>query len=161
MMAQGTRTPRTAETREASGRPMQWRPPETLPSPNPVDGYVHRWIRLSTNGADDIRNIGSRRREGWEPVNAKDYPELSGFVSDRGAGEHANNLVIGGLVLCRISAEIPEQRNAWFQAQSGRKLQAVNEGYLNQPTIANMKTQAGSNMFDTIVKPVEHFGQGE
>ena len=51
------RTKRTSETRETEERAKSWTPPEILPEPEPEDGYVFRWIRTSTLGKADNRNV--------------------------------------------------------------------------------------------------------
>ena len=59
---------RETDTREFSERPKQWMPPELLPEPDKEPGYTYRWIRSSTLGNADPRNLSSKFREGWEPV---------------------------------------------------------------------------------------------
>ena len=59
------RMPRESGTREKTGRKKAWTRPEVLPSPTPEDGYVYRWIRVSTQGNVDPTNVSSKLREGW------------------------------------------------------------------------------------------------
>ena len=58
------RLARELDTRQVMQRPEAWRPPEVLPSPDPRDGWSHRWVRTSTMGAADPSNISSKLREG-------------------------------------------------------------------------------------------------
>ena len=76
------RIPRESRTREKTARTPSWRPPELLPTPDPQNGYVFRWVRVSTNGASDPTNINSKLRQGWEPVKASDHKELAIFGSE-------------------------------------------------------------------------------
>ena len=66
------RTAREADSRQvAMHRPEAWRPPETLPSPDPRPGWSHRWVRISTLGNADPSNISSKLREGYEPLQSR------------------------------------------------------------------------------------------
>ena len=62
------RKPREVETRQQDMRPQQWKPPELLPEPDKQAGFAYRWIRTSTLGTADPRNLSAKLREGWEPV---------------------------------------------------------------------------------------------
>jgi hypothetical protein len=62
------RTTRELETRVVQERPKQWMPAELLPEPDKQPGYSYRWIRTSTLGNADPRNLSANLREGWEPV---------------------------------------------------------------------------------------------
>jgi len=64
-------------TREAETRKRSWQRPEVLPTPEPEDGYVFRWVRVSMLGQVDATNVSSKLREGWEPVRAEDYPQFT------------------------------------------------------------------------------------
>ena len=76
------RTPRTEETRDKTARKRTWERPSALPTHEPRDGIMYRWIRTSTLGDTDNRNVSMRFREGYTPVKASDYPELR-VISDR------------------------------------------------------------------------------
>ena len=56
------RMARELENRAVSARAQAWRPPETLPSPDPRPGWKHRWVRVSTMGTADPGNISSKLR---------------------------------------------------------------------------------------------------
>ena len=124
------RLTRELESREKTVRKQAWRRPELLPSPNPEPGYVYRWIRLSTQGQADPTNVSSKLREGWEPVLAKSHPEifLSGIESER----FKDNIVIGGLILCRAPEEMVEERNAYYQAQAQGQMTAVDNNLMRE-----------------------------
>jgi len=57
------RLSRELENRVTTNRPTAWRPPETLPSPDPREGVTHRWVRTSMMGSADAANISSKLRE--------------------------------------------------------------------------------------------------
>jgi hypothetical protein len=117
-----TRTERSIATRETETRERkvrQWQPASILPEPNPVPGFAHRWVRISTLGQADPTNLSGKLREGWEPVRAEDYPEL--MLESNQAG----NIEIGGLVLCKIPSEFMEQRNAYYNTQARAQMESV------------------------------------
>ena len=79
-----------------------------LPDPEPRDGVEYRWVRTSTLGESDNKNVSSKFREGWTPVKAEDHPELQVLpdIDSRFEG----NVEVGGLLLCENSAEYVESR---------------------------------------------------
>ena len=77
-----TRANRETETRAKVERPRTWAPPTLLPDPDPEAGYKFRWVRVSTMGQNDPRNVSSKLREGWEPVRAADHPEISMYLDN-------------------------------------------------------------------------------
>jgi hypothetical protein len=78
-------------------------------------------------GQPDVRNFASKKREGWEPVRAKDYPEFSDFTSDD--GEH---IEVGGLMLCVTDAEIMEQRKEYYSEMAKRQMTSVDQNYMRE-----------------------------
>lgn len=124
------RQSRDLEVRETGTRPKQWSQPELLPKPNPRPGLVHRYVRMSTLGTDDPMNMSRMLREGWEPVKASDYPEIS-FIS--GSGSAANgNIEIGGLVLCAAPSEFMEQRDAHYKNLTRQQQEAVDNNLMRE-----------------------------
>ena len=71
-----SRKPRDLDSRETSTRNEPWTPASLLPSPNPEEGYVFRWVRVSMRGDADNRNVSQKLRDGWVPCKLEDYPEL-------------------------------------------------------------------------------------
>lgn len=125
-----TRTPRELESRERSARPAAWRPPETLPMPDPRPGWVHRYIRISTMGTADPSNISSKLREGYEPCRAVDYPELMlhATTDERFKG----GIEIGGLLLCRIPEEFAKQREVYYNGLNKSQSESVDNNFLRE-----------------------------
>jgi hypothetical protein len=111
------RTPRDLETRQNSGK--RWTPPSLLPDPIKEDGYGYRWIRYSTMNQPDDRNVSSKRTQGWEPIRLEDHPELQTY------GKTSGNVEIGGLVLCKNSQEMIDQRNSYYRKMAEDQAQAV------------------------------------
>jgi hypothetical protein len=44
------RLTRELETRDKTARNRSWIRPDTLPTPNPEEGYQYHWVRVSTRG---------------------------------------------------------------------------------------------------------------
>ena len=121
---------RATESRDADERPRAWMPPEHLPSPDPEPGWVFRWVRVSTLGTNDPMNVSAKMREGWEPVKAVDYPRLQMFAS--ADSRFAGAIEVGGLVLCKIPAEIAEQRNAYYRTQAQSQMTSVDNNFMRE-----------------------------
>lgn len=111
------RTPRELETRQNTTK--RWTPPSLLPDPFKEADYAYRWIRTSTLGQSDERNVSSKRTQGWEPVKLEDHPELQTY------GKHAGNVEIGGLMLCKAPQEMVDQRNAYYDKMTQDQAAAV------------------------------------
>jgi hypothetical protein len=154
-----TRTPvdsrkpldRTLETREREAAPAAWKRPETLPNPHDRVGYAHHWVRISTLGQADATNVSGKLREGWEPCRAVDYPEivLVGIENER----FKDNIVIGGLMLCKTPNEFVAQRNKHFADQAKAQIQSVDNNFMRE-------NDARSPLF-TERKSSVSFGKGQ
>jgi hypothetical protein len=124
------RNPRELETRAKDERPKQWMVPDVLPHVNEEPGYAMRWIRVSTLGNADPRNVSMKLQEGWEPVKASDHPET--YVAETGAGRFPDSIQIGGLMLCKTPKEFTEQRNAFYQRQADGQMASVDNNYMRE-----------------------------
>jgi hypothetical protein len=124
------RTDRELTTRDRTARRKSWARPELLPTPNPEPGYEFHWVRVSTMGQADPMNVSSKLREGWEPVKASDHPEIvtMGVENDR----FKDNIVIGGLMLCKTPTEFVEDRNQYFQQQADAQMNAVDNNFMRE-----------------------------
>ena len=124
------RLDRELEKRERTPRKQAWRRPETLPSPNPEAGYTFHWVRVSTRGQADAINVSSKLREGWEPVRAVDHPEI--FLSSIENERFKDNVVIGGLLLCKAPVELVAERNAYYANQTKSQMIAVDQNLMRE-----------------------------
>jgi len=124
------RTNREMETRERTARKRAWSRPEVLPSPNPEPGYSFRWIRVSTRGQADPMNVSLKLREGWEPVKASDHPEVQLMMVEN--DRFKDNIVIGGLLLCKTPSELVQDRNDHYQEQSDAQIQSVDNNFMRE-----------------------------
>jgi hypothetical protein len=128
---EGVRVNRAQEAREAQTRPAMWRPASALPEPHERDGLHHRWIRKSMMGMEDHRNMSTARREGWVPCILKDYPEIANDFAAFGTSPD-DIIEMGGLVLCKTTAETVQQRRDYYSDQTRRETEAVNNSYLRE-----------------------------
>jgi len=124
------RLPRETTTRDTSARPKQWAPAELLPEPDKQPGYAYRWIRTSTLNAADPRNISSKLREGWEPVDISEQPRMQLLIDP--TSRFRDNIEIGGLLLCKTPIEFIEQRTQHFNNQTQAQTEAVDNNLMRQ-----------------------------
>ena len=127
---QDSRAKREHDTREVSSRPASWRPPSVLPTPDPQDGYVFRWIRTAMRNESDNTNVSRRFREGWEPVRLEDHPELRLLpdIDTRFDGA----AVVGGLMLCKCDARTVKERSDYMREQSRIQMDAVDNNLMRE-----------------------------
>ena len=125
------RTKRASEAREVEQRPSDsWKPASVLPTPEPQDGWVFRWVRTSTLGKADNTNVSQKFREGWTPVRAEDHPELE-VMSDIGS-RFEGNIEIGGLLLCKASEAEMQKRQDYFQQMAENQMESVDNNFLRE-----------------------------
>lgn len=124
------RLSRELETREQTSRKKSWVRPELLPSPKPEPGYVYHWVRVSTRGEADPTNVSSKLREGWEPVKAKDHPEL--FLAGVENEKFKDNVVMGGLMLCKAPEELVNERNEHYNQVAHNEMRAVDNNLMRE-----------------------------
>jgi len=124
------RIPRETATRDTSARPKQWAPAELLPEPDKQPGYAYRWIRTSTLNSADPRNLSSKLREGWEPVDVSEQPRMQLLIDP--TSRFRDNIEIGGLLLCKTPTEFIEQRTEHFNNQTLAQTDAVDNNLMRQ-----------------------------
>ena len=121
---------REHETRENQKQVRKWQRPETLPTPYPIAGYGFRWIRVSTLGSADASNVSSKLREGYEACKAKDHQEISMTVIEN--ERFKDNIVIGGLMLCKAPVEMLEERARYYAGQTEGNMQSVDNNLMRE-----------------------------
>jgi hypothetical protein len=124
------RLQRELEVRTQQERPKQWAPPELLPEPDKEEGYVYRWVRVSTLNTSDPRNISAKLREGWEPVRIEEQPKFKLLANQQ--GQFKDNIEIGGLLLCKSPKEFVDQRAAYYAKQTQDQTDAVDNNLMRQ-----------------------------
>ena len=128
-MAQN-RLPQDLQTRETEARVQAWVDPETLPRPKPQAGWRFHWVRIATRGEADATNFSTQIRSGWEPCLAADHPEIQILIVEN--GQFKDNIVIGGLMLCKQPAERVKARDDSIQQKSENQMRAVDNNFMKE-----------------------------
>ena len=124
------RTNREHTTREKDRRLRTWQHPEVLPSPDPQRGYRYHCVRVSTQGQLDATNVSSKLREGWEPVKASDHPEITMVSVEQ--DRFKDNVVIGGLLLCKAPEELVDERSDYYNQQARSQMESVDNNLMRE-----------------------------
>ena len=134
----GTR--KQAERAQEVRATQMYAPPSLLPFPDPEPGYVFRYVATHVMGQSDPSNVSKRYREGWVPCKATDYPEL--MLSANAEG----NVEIGGLMLCKMSAEQSKARDEYYAAQASAQMESVDNHFMrnNDPRMPLFKDKTSS-----------------
>ena len=138
------RLTRDVENRERSARPKQWKRADVLPEVDSMPGYIPRWVRVSSLGKADPKNVSAKLREGWEPVRVEEQPNLK-FLRDENS-RFKGNIEIDGLLLCKIPEEFVEQRTAYFNKINKDNMDAVDNNFMREsdarmPLFAERRTK--------------------
>ena len=143
----GTRLARELETRSVSERPKMWQPASALPEPDKQPGYSYRWVRVSALGQADPRNISSKLREGWEPVQIEEQPQFKLMVDPN--SRFKDNVEVAGLLLCKIPNEFMDQRRAYYANLTQSQNESVDNNFMreNDPRMPLFRERKSSNSF--------------
>ena len=136
------RTDRSHDTREDFVREDDsWVPSSVLPTPDPQDGWIFRWIRTSTLGQSDNTNVSKKFREGWIAVKAEDHPELK--VMPDINSQFNGNLEVGGLLLCKAPEEKMRARIKHYENVARRQMESVDSNYMreNDPRMPKLRPE--------------------
>jgi hypothetical protein len=141
------RLARELESRSTQERPKQWQRPETLPQPDKQPGYDYRWVRVSSLGQADARNISSKTREGWEPVRIEEQPRLQ-LLTDPNS-RFKDNVEIAGLLLCKIPSEFMDQRRDYYSKMNKDQVDSVDNNFMreNDPRMPLFSERKSSTSF--------------
>lgn len=138
------RAPRETQSREKTTRKRSWQRPELLPTPSPEPGFEFHWVRVSTHGQVDPTNVSAKIREGWVPVKAADHPEITLSVIEH--DRFKDNVVIGGLMLCKAPVEMVEERSEFYAEQAHSQMRSVDNNLMREndprmPLFSDRKTK--------------------
>jgi len=82
-------------------------------------------------GVEDKANVARRIREGWELVRGSDLPDEYSYPIAE-SGRHAGLVYSEGLLLAKIPTETREERNAYYEDQTARKKDALDNNMFNE-----------------------------
>lgn len=150
MTEKQNRLARELDNREEVERPKSWQPAQVLPDPDPMDGYVFRWVRVSTLDKADARNLASKLREGYEPVKIEEQPKFK-LLTDPDS-RFKDNIEIGGLLLCKLPEEFVAQKRKYLQNKNDQQLAAVNNNLMREndprmPLFSDSKSSVSKRSF--------------
>jgi len=124
------RRPRETESRVTAERPRTWQPASTLPEPDKQPGYAYRWVRVSSLGQADPRNLSGKLREGWEPVRIEEQPKFQMLIDP--ASRFKDNIEVAGLLLCKIPSEFMDQRRDHFASKNQAQIDSVDNNFMRE-----------------------------
>lgn len=130
MSNQQTRVDRDSESRDSFKRAEHWKPAGLLPEFKKTPGWAYRWVRISLLNEADNRNVSAKMREGWEPVNIAEHPEMK-YMVDKDP-KIKDSIEIGGLVLCKMPQEFVDQRNAHMRNKTDAQTKAIDNSFMKQ-----------------------------
>jgi len=81
-------------------------------------------------GQADPTNVSSKLREGWTPCKAADHPEIM-LVSIENE-RFAENVVMGGLMLCKAPVELVEERNDYYGQLANSQMTSVDNNLMRE-----------------------------
>jgi hypothetical protein len=81
-------------------------------------------------GDVDNTNVSRKYREGWEPVKLEDFPELKLIpdIDNRFDGA----AVLGGLMLCKNTTELMQQKRDYMTSQANLQMDAVDNNLMRE-----------------------------
>jgi len=124
------RLARELTSRSQQERPKQWQRPETLPQPDKQPGYAYRWVRVSSLGQNDARNVSAKMREGWEPVRIEEQPQFKLLVDPN--SRFKDNIEVAGLLLCKMPEEMVQQRGEYFAKMTKDQIESVDNSFMRE-----------------------------
>ena len=141
------RLQREFNKREQAERTKSWQPSSALPEPDKQPGYVYRWIRITTGGKDDAKNVASKFREGWEPVQLEEQPQYK-FIADQNT-RFTGGVQIGEVLLCKMPIEFKEQRANHYLRKNQDQIDSVDNHYLreNDPRMPMFSERKSTSSF--------------
>jgi hypothetical protein len=147
------RAPRLDSTREKETRKKSWKPPSLLPDPNPDANWVYRYVRASTLGQADLKNVSAKLREGWELCPAAEAPGVTGVVPDLDSRFGKENIEIGGLILMRAPRELKEAKREYLDEKNRQQLASVDANLMREsdsrmPIFSDKRTKITNNPTD-------------
>lgn len=125
-----TRLARELDTRAEAERPKVWQPASTLPEPDKQAGYAYRWVRVTTLGQSDPRNVSAKLREGWEPVRIEEQPKFRMLVDPD--SRFKDNIEVAGLLLCKAPEELMNQRRDYYAAKNQSQMDSVDNNFMRE-----------------------------
>lgn len=119
-----TRKARAADTRAENQRIPEWVPPSKRVALASNADVRLRWVRTDIAGKDDHENVEQRLLEGFEIVSPSD-PLVADQVAKGVLKVQEGRIVQKGQVLCKMSAQVAKQRQAYYTKEANLHQQGV------------------------------------
>lgn len=130
-----------ATTRDRQSKAVQYVPPNQLNLSKDVEdffaqqGYKLRWVRHQLNGQDDVKNLVTKAKEGWELVKFDDLPEhLQGDFELGTSGRTEGVILNADVALAKIPVEMAEARSDYYRGMANAQEDAVNANLMQHST---------------------------
>ena len=92
--------------------PFEWRRPSTLDAPDPMPGFVQRWVKYNDT-PDGKRNWLNAMSEGWRPRKLSSVPD--GTLIQSTKHETFGDVIgVPGLILCQMRKSVAAQRDKYY-----------------------------------------------
>lgn len=151
------RRTRADETRDLASRSVKWEPAASLPEPAPREGWVHRWCATSVTGTTHVAGMNNSLQQGWVPVKAEEYPEVTSRVfGHTGKGQ----VEYGGLILCRMPKELADARAAYYAQKNRQEMAGVRSDLASSSGDRRYGSISQPNMTQSYGRSLD-FGTGE
>jgi hypothetical protein len=105
-----------------------------VPGAERHEGVSLQWKRYSVKGEHDPYYIASLRQNGWEPMQAEDFPELP--------NDGSGSIIKEGMILMGRPAELTRQAEALLETRAKKQIrdQQVQVGLAPNGTLARVNT---------------------
>lgn len=108
---------------------FDWSPPSLLDAPEPLPGYVQRWIRCRRGNEDDGKRISQAVRTGWQPRDVNTVP--GGWSAPTDAHRRFGSCItVEGMILMQLPIAIFKKREEHYRRLRSTQMQAVQSDLL-------------------------------
>lgn len=98
--------------------------PSSLDAPPCREGYTQRWVRQSTRGVADPKNLNRSWREGWRP-RQPDTLDEEWRVYANFADKNEGMIVVDDLILMEIDSRVLAQRKKAIERATAQQMSSV------------------------------------
>lgn len=111
--------------------PTSWKRSGHLSAPPPRPGFVQKWIRCRSNGAEDPENLEKFMDQGWRPVRATTARARHALTANTDA-KYGQYIVKRGLILMELPEKLAAQRNAFYNGKLRRMTESIDRNLFKE-----------------------------
>jgi hypothetical protein len=93
--------------------------------------FVYRWVRVTLDGEDDIKNITTAERMGWRFCRPEDIPGVHNLPA-RTLGYCRGAVGISDVAVAKLPREVAVARRKLHEKQTAERMQAINSQLLRE-----------------------------